>query len=108
LIYKKESLYSNEFLIYFMNSIKKLILQKLIRANIWGGKHIPIDFVLNGIPEHFRRTHQGKKEISKVLKELINNELIIILIKRTGKDSSEHISLNPRKVSEIKSFLENN
>jgi hypothetical protein len=41
-------------------------------------------------------------------RELINNELIIILIKRTGKDSSEHISLNPRKVSEIKSFLENN
>ncbi len=91
-----------------MISLKKLILQKLIRSNIWGGKHIPINFVLKGIPEHFRRTHQGKKEIDNALKELTNDEWIILLMKRTGQDSSEHISLNPRKVSEIKSFLENN
>lgn len=26
--------------------LKKLILQKLIRANIWGGKHTPLDFVI--------------------------------------------------------------
>ena len=86
--------------------LKKVILQKLIRANIWGGKHTPLDFVTNGIPEHYRKTHQGKKVVEKVIKELTNDEWIIILAKRTGGGSDEHISLNPRKVSEIKQFLE--
>lgn len=85
--------------------LKKLILQKLIRANVWGGKHTPLDFVIKGIPEHYRITHKGKKEIEKVLKELTNDEWIIILSKRTGRGSDNHVSLNPRKVSEIKQNL---
>lgn len=86
--------------------LKKLILQKLVRGNIWGGKHTPLSFINNGIPEHYRNTHKGKKALEKVLKELVNYEWIIILSKKTGKGSDEHISLNPRKVSEIKQFLE--
>jgi len=86
--------------------LKKLILQKLIRANVWGGKHTPFHFVKRGIPEHYRNTHKGRKNLEKAIKELINHEWIIILIKRTGKGSEDHISLNPRKVSEIKQFLE--
>ena len=88
-----------------VNIIKKLVLQKLVRANIWGGKHTPLDFVIKGVPEHYRNTHQGKKAVEKALKELTNDGWIIILVKRTGKGSGEHISLNPRKVSEIKQFL---
>ena len=87
--------------------LKKLVLQKLIRANVWGGKHTPLDFVVKGIPEHYRNTHKGKKAVEKALKELTNDEWIMILGKRTGSGSDEHISLNPRKVSEIKQFLEN-
>ncbi len=89
-----------------VNILKKLILQKLVRGNIWGGKHTPIDFIIKGIPEYYRNTHKGKKDVEKTIKELLRNEWVIILIKRTGKDSSNHISLNPRKVSEIKQFLE--
>ncbi len=85
--------------------LKKLILQKLIRTNIWGSKHTPLEFITKGIPEHFRNTPKGKKEIEKVLKELANEEWIILLQKRTGKGSTSHTSLNPRKVSEIKQFL---
>lgn len=88
------------------DSIKKLILQKLVRGNVWGGKHTPLDFVVKGIPEHYRNTHQGKKKIEKTLKELINEGLVSMLAKRTGSGSDIHISLNPRKVSEIKQFLE--
>ena len=44
--------------------------------------------------------------MEKALKELTNDGWIIILVKRTGKGSGEHISLNPRKVSEIKQFIE--
>lgn len=86
--------------------LKRIILQKLIRGNMWGGKHIPLDFVIKGIPEHYRNTHRGRKAVEKALKDLRNDELIIVLTKRTGKGSDDHISLNPRKVGEIKQFLE--
>lgn len=85
--------------------LKKLILQKLIRGNVWGGKHTPLDFVIKGVPDHYRNTPKGKKAIEKALKVLTNNEWIIILAKRTGGGSGEHVSLNPKKVSEIKQFL---
>ncbi len=88
-----------------MDKLKKLILQKLIRANIWGGKHTPINFVIKAIPEHYRNTHKGRKTIKKTLKELVNSEWIIVLSKRTGKSSDEHISLNPRNISKIKQFI---
>lgn len=85
--------------------VKKLILQKLIRANIWGGKHTPLDFVRRGIPEHYQNTHKGMKIVEKALKELTNDGWIVIVTKRTGKGSDDHVSLNPQKVSEIKQFL---
>ena len=88
-----------------INTLKKLILQKLIRANVWGGKHTPLDFVIKGVPEHYRNTHKGRKAIERVLKELTNYEWIVIVTKRTGRGSDDHVSLNPRKISEIKQFL---
>lgn len=86
--------------------LKKLVLRKLVRANIWGGKHLPLDFVRKGIPEHYRNTHKGLKALEKALKELVNDAWLVVLAKRTGKGSDEHISLNQRKVGEIKQFLE--
>jgi len=88
-------------------TLKRLILQKLIRGNIWGGKHTPLDFIRNGIPDHYCHTHKGQRMFEKVLKDLMNDGWIIILLKRTGKGSGDHISLNPRKISEIQQFLEN-
>jgi len=85
--------------------LKKMMLQKLIRANVWGGKHTPLDFVKNGIPEHYRNAHKGIKIVENIIKELTDDEWIIIQSKRTGKGADEHISLNPRKVAEIKQFL---
>ncbi len=87
-------------------NLQQLILRKLVRGNVWGGKHTPLDFIRKGIPEHYRNTHQGKKALEHVLKELVNNELIFIVTKRTGKGTDEHVSLNPRKVGEIKQLLQ--
>ncbi|MBI3051073.1 hypothetical protein HYY74_01310 [Candidatus Woesearchaeota archaeon] len=87
-------------------SLKKLILQKLVRGNVWGGKHTPLEFVARGIPEHYRNTPKGRRAVENILKELTNDEWIIILAKRTGKGSEDHVSLNPRKVSEIKQYLQ--
>lgn len=85
--------------------LKRLFLEKLIRRNVWGGKHIPLDFLIKSAPEHSRNNHQGQKAIAGTLKELVNIEWIIITYKRTGNSSEEHISLNPRKVSEIRQYL---
>jgi len=77
-----------------INVLKKLILQKLIRSNVWGGKHTPLDFVIKGVPEHYRNTHQGKKTVEKALKELTNDEWVVILSKKTGRGSDNHVSVN--------------
>lgn len=89
------------------NILKRMIIQKLIRANVWGGKHMPVAFVRKSIPEHYRNTHQGQKELEKTFKLLLNDGWIILLLKKTGKGADAHISLNPRKVSEITQFIEN-
>jgi len=91
-----------------MQGLKKLILQKLVRSNIWGGKHTPFDFVKKGIPEHYRNTHQGKRMLEKVLKEMMRDEWIFLQQKRTGSGYDAHVSLNPKKVADIKQFLEEN
>ena len=85
--------------------LKKIILRRLIRGNIWGGKHTPVDFIMKGIPEYYRNSTKGKKLVEKALKELLNDELVIFLAKKTGKSSSGHISLNPRKVREIREIM---
>ena len=86
--------------------IVALILRKLVNANVWGGKHTPWDFIKKAVPEHYRNTHKGNKEIEGACKDLLNNGWIILIAKRTGRGSDVHVSLNPRKVSEIKQFLE--
>ena len=77
--------------------LKKLVLQKLIRSNIWGGKHTPLDFVKKGIPEHYRNTPKGKKLIEKALKELTNDSWIIISIKKTGRGATAHLMKEYKK-----------
>ncbi len=89
-----------------VDTLKRLVLNRLVRARLWGGKHTPLEFVKKGIPQHYRDTHKGKKSLEAVIGELVNDGWLIILRKRTNKGFDDHISLNPRKVSEIKQFLE--
>ena len=88
--------------------LKRLVLHRLVRANVWGGKHTPLEFVKKGIPQHYRDAHKGKKALEMVIKELVNNNWLLILRKRTSKGFDDHISLNPRKISDIKQFLDHN
>tara|TARA_Y100000034_G_C6673059_1_gene295597 strand:- start:38 stop:322 length:285 start_codon:yes stop_codon:yes gene_type:complete len=91
-----------------LEKLKKLILNKLIRANVWGGKHIPLYYVRNGIPENYRNSNQGKKEMERAIKEMVNEGWIVIQKKATGGGIDGHVSLNQKKVREIKGFLEKN
>ena len=90
-----------------ITAVKKLILNKLTRARMWGGKHTPLDFVLKGLPMQFRMTHVGGKAVQKALKELENDQWVSLMQKRTGKGYDTHVSLNSRKHAEIQSFLAN-
>ena len=89
-----------------VDALKRFILQKLVNANVWGGKHTPLDFVRKGIPEHYRNTHGGQRAFERALRELVNARWIMVIAKRTGKGVDEHVSLNPRMVAEIRGFLE--
>jgi hypothetical protein len=84
--------------------IKKNILRRLMRSNIWGGKHTPLDFVKKGVAEEY--TKKENKAIEKVVKELVNRGWLLMAQKRTGRDSSVHVSLNPKAAAEIFAFLD--
>lgn len=87
-----------------VHAIKRLILNKLVRSNMWGGKHTPLDFVKKGLPEHIRTRPAGQRSIDKAFKEMQNDGWIVILKKRTGSSYEDHISLNQEKVAEIQQF----
>jgi hypothetical protein len=82
---------------------KKNILRRLMRSNIWGGKHTPLAFVKKGIAEDY--TKKESKLIEKAVKELANLHWLNMAQKRTGKDSSVHVSLNPKAAGEIFAYL---
>ncbi len=86
-------------------AVKIFVLKKLVRTNMWGSKHLPLLVVRNWIPETYRNTHQGMRIFERSVKDLINEQWIIFYMKKTGKSSDRHISLNPRKSGEIWSFL---
>ena len=83
--------------------IKKNALRRLIRANVWGGKHTPLDFVKKAVAAHL--SHKELKLVEKAIKALVNDGWILLAQKRTGKGSDVHVSLNPRKKPEMFHYL---
>ena len=75
--------------------VKRAILRILLRRGIIGGKHLPFSLVIRGIPKHLRKI---AKEVSK---DLIRKGLLLV----KPKPSELHISLNPRKLDEIKKIV---
>lgn len=71
--------------------IKKTILKKLFRHNIWGAKHTNIDNLHKGFPSHL----QGF--VKQAARELINEELLISKPTSYGLE----VSLNSHKKEEI-------
>jgi len=88
-----------------MEEVKRVLLNKLVRSRTWGGKHLPLNLLLKGLPTIFRASQQGKKAVEKAIKELEQEQIIILSEKRTGKGYDTHISLNPRKIANIQALL---
>ncbi len=76
--------------------LKILILRKLFRHRIIGGKHTAIEYLFHGFPKHLIG------EAKEIIDELVQQN--IILVKPTSYGLQ--VSLNPEKIEEITNIIE--
>ena len=76
--------------------IEKIILRKLYRRRIIGGKHTAVEHLTKGLPKHLAGA--AKNAIKELIKEGI------ILSKPTSYGLQ--VSLNPEKINEITKIIE--
>ncbi|MBI2105244.1 hypothetical protein HYT56_00230 [Candidatus Woesearchaeota archaeon] len=75
--------------------IKKIVLRKLYRHRIIGGKHTAIENLTKSLPKHL--VGYAKEAI----KELIKEELILTKLTSYGLQ----VSLNPEKIDEVSKII---
>lgn len=81
--------------------IKRFILRKLVNLGKIGGSHTAIFNLSKGLPSHIRSNKKDQKEIALAIKELINGGFLL----SKQSTNEQHVSINPRKIKEIKEFL---
>lgn len=77
-------------------NLKKIILRKLFRRRIIGGKHTAFENVMSGLPKHLYG------EAKKTADELIKQGLMLTKPTSYGLQ----ISLNPERIEEIIRIIE--
>ena len=77
--------------------IKRFILRKLARHKIWAHKHTSIHNLQKGLPDYLR----SKKEVKKVIEELLKQKLLLSKPTNYGLE----VSLNIEKKKEIEDFI---
>ena len=75
---------------------KKIILRKLFRRRVIGGKHTAIEHLTKGLPKHV--AGEAKNAVNDLIKEGL------ILSKSTSYGLQ--VSLNPEKIDEISRIIE--
>ena len=75
---------------------KKIILRKLFRRRVIGGKHTAIEHLTKGLPKHI--AGEAKNAVNELIKEGL------ILSKPTSYGLQ--VSLNPEKIDEISKIIE--
>ena len=77
--------------------LKKIILRKLFRHRIIGGKHAAIENLTKGLPKHL--VGVAKDAVNELIKEGF------VLQKPTSYGLQ--VSLNPKRIDEITRIIEN-
>ena len=77
--------------------LKKIILKKLYRHRVIGGKHTAIENLTHGLPKHL----VGKAK--DAVNELIKGGFIL----QKPTSYGLQVSLNPEKIKEIENIIEN-
>ncbi|MCX6749104.1 MAG: hypothetical protein NT076_05890 [Candidatus Pacearchaeota archaeon] len=75
------------------DDIKRFILRKLARHRVWQHKHTSIHNLPKGLPDYLR----SKKEVRKVIDELLKSSLLMSKPTNYGLE----VSLNIEKKKEI-------
>ncbi len=75
---------------------KKIILRKLFRRRVIGGKHTAIEHLTKGLPKHV--IGEAKNAVNELIKEGL------VLSKPTSYGLQ--VSLNPEKIDEISRIVE--
>ena len=76
--------------------IAKIILRKLYRRRVIGGKHTAVEHLTKGLPRH------AAGAAKEIIKELIKQGFIIPKSTSYGLQ----VSLNPEKIDEISKIIE--
>ena len=79
-----------------MMDFKKIILRKLFRRRVIGGKHTAIEHLTKGLPKHV--VGEAKNAVNELIREGF------ILPKTTSYGL--YVSLNPEKIGEISRIIE--
>ena len=87
-----------------MNKAIKALLTTLLNQRKIGGNHIPEELIIGSKTRWLNK--EEKRDFKKEYKELINNQTILKVKKRTGKGFDWHISLNPQSVEEALRIIE--
>lgn len=82
-----------------MNRALKALLTTMLNKKYIGGRHTPEEKLVNSKTKWLQR--EELVEFGMEYRQALNEWLIIRLLKRTGKGSDWHVSLNPRKLKEI-------
>ncbi len=78
--------------------IKKFIVRKLYRKRMWLHKHTNINNLSKGLSNQLRVS----KEVKKAVEELLKEQILLSKPTQYGLE----ISLNPKKIREIKIYVE--
>lgn len=82
-----------------LSHAKGFIANKLWQQRRIGGKHIPVEVLSHGYNPQYRHL------IKDALQELKSEGVVVVIKKRTGRGTSEHASLDPRKLRQIRGLL---
>ncbi len=85
----------NRVFAVFMD-FKKIILRKLYRRRVIGGKHTAVENLTKGLPKH------AVGEAKQAVKELVKEDLVLEKPTSYGLQ----VSLNPEKIDEIFRIIE--
>jgi hypothetical protein len=79
----------------------KRLLEVMIGRHYIGGKHFPEKRLLRMASYHI----DDKRQFESQYRRLLNDWIIIRAMKRTGKQYDCHISINPRRIKEVKEII---